>query len=297
MFYDHKHDDTYLHALNTIIECGEERHDRTGVGTKSVFGMVQRYNLEDGFPAVTTKKLAWKAVVSELLWFIEGSSDERRLAEILHGTRGKEKKTIWTANAQADYWVPKARYVGDTGRTYGVQWRSWQTGRFRVGRGETPIVIDQLAVLIEGLQRDPHGRRHIITAWNPGELDQMALPPCHCFAQFYVHNDGRLDCTMYQRSNDFFLGGPFNIASYSLFTTMIAQCCGLRPGTLIHVSGDAHVYLNHIDQVKEQLARTPYPSPQLRLNPSITNINDFTMDDIELDGYQSHPAISAPMAV
>jgi thymidylate synthase len=278
---------TYLEALKFVLENGTVRDDRTGVGTISTFGMQQRYDLTVGFPAVTTKKLAWKAVVGELLWFIEGSGDERRLAEITHGTR-ESVVTIWTPNAMAPYWAKKAKFQGDLGRIYGVQWRNW--------RKTDGTTVDQLQELIEGIKKDPYGRRHILTAWNPGELDEMALPPCHCFAQFYV-NDGKLSCQLYQRSNDFFLGGPFNIASYSLLTHMIAQVCELSVGEFIHTTGDAHIYFNHIEQVKEQLARTPLPEPTLWLNPAVKDITKFTMDDIKLLDYQSHPALKAPMAV
>ena len=278
---------TYLDALKFVLDNGTVRDDRTGVGTISTFGMQQRYNLAAGFPAITTKKLAWRAVVGELLWFIEGSNDERRLAEITHGTRDGVV-TIWTANAMASYWKKKAKFDGDLGRIYGVQWRDW--------RSFNGTTVDQLQELVAGIKSDPYGRRHILTAWNPGELADMALPPCHCFAQFYVSN-GKLSCQMYQRSNDFFLGGPFNIASYSLLTHMIAQVCGLSVGEFVHVTGDAHIYLNHVEQVKEQLARDPLPSPSLWLNPEITDITKFTMDDIKLVGYQSHSAIKAPMAV
>lgn len=279
---------TYLSLLKDILDNGEVRDDRTGVGTIGVFGRQYRYDLSNSFPAVTTKRLAWRQVVSELLWFIEGSGDERRLAEILHGTRDPEKKTIWTENAQAAYWQPKARFNGDVGRVYGVQWRSWQTGR---------EVVDQLTNLITGLKKDPFGRRHIITAWNPGELDMMALPPCHCFAQFYVSKDMKLSCQMYQRSADALLGVPFNIASYSLLTHMIAQVCNLEVGEFIHTLGDAHCYSNHITQVNEQLTRKPLPLPTLWLNPEVKDIDKFTMDDIRLVGYESHAAIKAPMAV
>lgn len=287
------HDATYSLALEQILWNGEKRIDRTGVGTLSTFGTRQVYDLSNGFPAITTKKLAWKAVVSELLWFIEGSGDETRLREILHGDRFSNKTTIWTANSQAEYWTPKALFNGDLGRVYGVQWRNWQSPTADGGVQLT----DQLINLIDGLKSDPFSRRHIITAWNPGELHLMALPPCHCFAQFYVSNDRRLDCSMYQRSNDMFLGCPFNIASYSLLTSMIAQCCDLLPGRLIHVSGDAHIYTNHIDQVVTQLLRKPFASPSLKLNPEIKQIDKFTMSDIQLIGYQSHSAIPAPMAV
>jgi thymidylate synthase len=285
------------------------RDDRTGTGTISVFGMQQRYDLSKGFPAVTTKKLAWRTCVGELLWMIEGSGDERRLAEITHGS-AEGNATIWTPNALAPYWKPKAKFEGDLGRVYGVQWRQWrvpvehQAETFKDSFGATYNrqgtlhiqEVDQLQKLIEGIKADPYGRRHILTAWNPGELDSMALPPCHCFAQFYVA-DGRLSCQMYQRSCDMFLGVPFNIASYSLLTALIAQVCGLKPGEFVHVLGDAHIYLDHIEQVKEQLRRGPLPSPQLLLNPEITDITKFTMADIQLEGYTSHDAIRAKMAV
>jgi thymidylate synthase len=278
---------TYLEAMQEVLAKGTVTEDRTGVGTISYFGMQQRYDLSKGFPAVTTKKLAWKSIVSELLWFIEGSGDERRLREILHGSRDSERTTIWTANAEADYWKPKANFEGDLGRVYGVQWRHW-----RSSNGE----VDQLLDLINGIKADPHGRRYILTAWNPGELKSMALPPCHCFAQFYI-SDNKLSCQMYQRSCDMFLGVPFNIGSYSLLTHMIAQVCNLDVGEFVHVLGDAHVYLNHVEQVNEQLRREPLPAPQLWLNPKIKDITKFTMSDIRLDGYTSHGAISAPMAV
>lgn len=269
--------------LEDILNNGERKDDRTGVGTISVFGRQLRFNLEEGFPAITTKKLAWKSVKSELLWFIEGTGDERRLAEILHGSRDSTTSTIWTGNAQATYWLPKAKYEGDLGRVYGVQWRDW--------RG-----VDQLTNLIDGIKKDPNGRRHIITAWNVDELDQMALPPCHVLAQFYVSN-GKLSCHMYQRSVDVFLGLPFNIASYALLTHMIAQVCDLKVGELIISTGDTHIYSNHIEQVNEQLSREEYPLPALFLNPEIKDIDKFTMDDILLFDYQSHGTIKAEMAV
>ena len=273
----------YHDLLEDILNNGEVKDDRTGVGTISVFGRQLRFDLAAGFPAVTTKKLAWKSVASELLWFIEGSGDERRLAEILYGSRDIERSTIWTGNAQAAYWTPKARYDGDLGRVYGVQWRDW--------RG-----VDQLSNLIEGIKTDPNGRRHIITAWNVDELDKMALPPCHVLAQFYVSN-GKLSCHMYQRSVDVFLGLPFNIASYALLTHMIAQVCDLKVGELIISTGDTHIYSNHVEQVKEQLSREEYPLPALFLNPEIKNIDKFSMDDILLFDYQSHGTIKADMAV
>jgi len=301
---------TYLNALKQVLEHGTTKQDRTGTGTISLFGMQQRYNLADAFPAVTTKKLAWRAVVSELLWLLEGSGDETRLREILHGSRDSAKGTIWTANATAPYWQHKAKFAGDLGRVYGVQWRHWRTpvehraetfrddfGTQYNRHGSVHIKeTDQLKELIDGIKNDPDSRRHILTAWNPGELSMMALPPCHCFAQFYVA-EGRLSCMMFQRSADLLLGVPFNIASYSLLTHLIAQVCHLEVGEFVHVLGDAHIYLNHVEQVKEQLKREPLPAPQLSLNPDITDITKFTMDDINLVGYTSHPAIKAPMAV
>jgi len=289
-------DKVYLDALKNILENGEDRPDRTGVGTRSIFGLQMRFNLEDGFPAITTKKLAWRAVVSELLWFIEGSGDENRLREILHGDRYSEKRTIWTDNAEADYWVKRKlqRHPGDLGRVYGVQWRRWRKPLVRINK----VVLqnhDQLIELINGIKEDPYSRRHIISAWNPGELDLMALPPCHMMAQFYVNN-GKLSCQMYQRSADMFLGVPFNIASYALFTHMIAQVCNLEVGELIVTLGDAHIYNNHFDQVKEQLKREPKPLATLELNSEISVITEFEMEDIELVGYESHDAIKAPMA-
>jgi thymidylate synthase len=301
---------TYLTALKQVLEQGEVRDDRTGVGTIGLFGMQQRYDLSASFPAVTTKKLAWRACVGELLWMIEGSGSERRLAEITHGS-ADGTVTIWTPNALAPYWRSKSKFEGDLGRVYGVQWRRWRTPvehkaeTFKDDFGNTynrqgllhVKEVDQLKDLITGLKSDPFGRRHVLTAWNPGELDQMALPPCHMFAQFYVSKDRRLSCQMYQRSCDMFLGVPFNIASYALLTHLIAQVCNLDVGELVHVLGDAHIYLNHVEQVKEQLDREPLPAPQLRINPNITDITKFTMTDIELVNYNSHAPIKADMAV
>ena len=298
----------YHQALEHVLEHGKNKTDRTGVGTRSVFGHQMRFNLQEGFPAVTTKKLAWRAVVSELLWFLEGSGDERRLAEILHGTRDSEKKTIWTANAEANYWKPKAQYEGDLGRVYGVQWRKWKTYRqfkensFTNEFGHTFTTdakavigeLDQLSTLIEGIKKDPSGRRHILSAWNPGELDQMALPPCHVLSQFDV-TDGRLSCQLYQRSCDMFLGVPFNIASYALLTHIIAQECKLEVGDFVWTGGDCHIYLDHIDAVKEQLSRTPKELPQLKFETK--KIVDYTVDDFELLNYNPDPAIKAKMAV
>ena len=275
---------TYLDNLKFVLDNGSVREDRTGTGTIGVFGMQSRYDLTKGFPAVTTKKLAFRACLSELLWFLEGSNDERRLCEILYGNRNSDKKTIWTDNAMSKYWLPKTQFIGDLGRVYGVQWRDFGG-------------VDQVVGLIDGIKKDPYGRRHIITAWNPGQLEEMALPPCHCFAQFYVSADGKLSCQMYQRSCDMFLGVPFNIASYSLLTHMIAQVCGLEAGEFVHVLGDAHIYLNHVEQVKEQLAREPLPLPTLWINPDVQDILMFTMEDFRLDGYESYASIKAPMAV
>lgn len=288
----------YLNALQEILNTGEHRPDRTGVGTISKFGMQMRFDLSQGFPAITTKKLAWRAVVSELLWFVEGSNDEYRLREILHGERYSEKKTIWSDNATAPYWTQKKlqRHEGDLGRVYGVQWRRWRAPVVRINK----VVLqncDQLLNLIDSIKEDPYGRRHIISAWNPGEIGLMALPPCHMMAQFYVSTSGKISCQMYQRSADMFLGMPFNIASYALFTHLIAQATGFQVGELIIDVGDAHIYENHVKQVKEQLKREPLPLPTLQLNPGITDVTKFTMDDIELIDYESHEAIKAPMAV
>lgn len=278
----------YLQALQHVLENGQDKTDRTGVGTRSVFGYQMRFNLQEGFPATTTKKLAWRAVVSELLWFLEGSGDERRLAEILHGTKDLSKKTIWTANAEADYWKPNAKFEGDLGRVYGVQWRKWQ-------RPFLNSDVDQLENLINGIKTNPDGRRHIMTAWNPGELDQMALPPCHVLSQFDVTN-GKLSCQLYQRSCDMFLGVPFNIASYSLLTHIIARECNLEVGDFIWTGGDVHIYNNHFDAVKEQLTRTTKELPTL-VFPEGKKIADYVVDDFILQNYNPDSAISAPMAV
>lgn len=300
----------YLALLHDILETGERRDDRTGVGTIGVFGRSIRFDLRRNFPAVTTKKLAWKACIGELLWFIEGSSDERRLAEITHGT-GDGTVTIWTPNALASYWKPKAKFDGDLGRVYGVQWRHWRSvkergpGSFKDEFGSTYkrtgdvqiSEVDQLKNLVKGLKEDPYSRRHILSAWNVGDLDQMALPPCHVMSQFYVNKGNELSCHMYQRSVDVFLGLPFNIASYALLTHMLAQVCNLKVGELIISTGDTHIYTNHVEQVKEQMSRQPFPLPTLKLNPSVTEIDKFTMADIELVGYQSHGSIKAEMAV
>lgn len=307
----------YLDLLKDILENGEDRSDRTGVGTRSVFGRQIRCNLKDGFPAITTKKLFFKPCVAELLWFLEGSSDERRLAEIQHGSRDTEKTTIWSGNANAPYWKPKAKFAGDLGRVYGVQWRNWvhtelisssdnlshESGAMTYFNSKVRVKsIDQIANIINTIKTIPGDRRMILTAFNVGEMDQMALPPCHLFCQFYVGNlnNGKpktLSCQLYMRSSDTLLGMPFNIASYALLTHMMAQVTGLEVGELVMTFGDTHIYQNHMDQVKEQLSRSPLPLPSLKLNPEIKDIGKFTMADIELVGYQSHPAIKAPMAV
>jgi thymidylate synthase len=282
----------YHDLLEDILNNGEVRDDRTGVGTISVFGRSMRFDLRRGFPAITTKKLAWKACVGELLWFIEGSSDERRLAEITHGTR-EGVATIWTPNALAPYWKHKAKYEGDLGRVYGVQWRDW----VKTDKPPVRVAIDQLQTLITHLKEDPYSRRHILSSWNVAELEDMALPPCHVMSQFYVNKNNELSCHMYQRSVDVFLGLPFNIASYALLTHMIAQVCNLKVGELVISMGDTHIYKDHVDQVKEQLTREEYSLPRLFLNFDIKDITKFTMEDIHLEDYQSHGPLKAPMAV
>ncbi len=273
----------YLDLLRKVMDEGVDRDDRTGTGTRALFGQTMRFSMKDGFPALTTKKLAWKAVKSELLWFLEGTGDENRLKEIL----GSDK-TIWSANADAPYWVDKAKFPGDLGRVYGVQWRHWKR--------PDGTEVDQIAEAIRLIKEDPTSRRIIVTAWNPGELELMALPPCHMFMQFFVAN-GKLSLFMHQRSCDMFLGVPFNIASYSLLLHMVAQVTGLEADELVHSLGDTHVYKNHFDAVNEQLLRDPLPAPRLKLNPEVKDIGGFKMEDIELEGYESHPAIKAPMAV
>jgi thymidylate synthase len=296
----------YHDLCQKILDEGDSINDRTGVGTYRIFGHMLTFDLRKGFPAITTKKLAWKAVVGELLWFIEGSGDERRLAEITHGTR-EDAVTIWTPNALAPYWKQKAKYEGDLGRVYGVQWRTWYKytelvsyGKSHYG-GERIVAdrteVDQLSNLIANLKSDPYSRRHIISAWNTGELDQMVLPPCHMLCQFFVNSNKELSCRVDQRSVDVFLGLPFNIASYALLTHLVAQSTGLKVGKLIIQTGDTHIYHNHVDQVKELLTRTEYPLPTLYLNYDKKNIDDFTTSDIILDNYQSHGPLKAVMAV
>jgi thymidylate synthase len=261
----------YLDLLRLVREHGVEKSDRTGTGTVSLFGHQLRFNLSDGFPLVTTKKVHMKSVVHELLWFLRGDGNIAYLKE--HGV------SIWDEWADAD---------GNLGPVYGVQWRSWPAADGRH--------IDQISQVLRQLQSDPDSRRILVSAWNVGELEKMALAPCHALFQFYVAN-GRLSCQLYQRSADLFLGVPFNIASYALLTLMVAQVCGLQPGDFVHTFGDVHIYNNHFQQVDLQLSRTPYPLPQLRLNPEVNDLFAFQYEDIELLNYQSHPRIPAPVAV
>ena len=250
------------------------------MGTIALFGEQLRFDLSNGFPLVTTKKMFFKGIAGELLWFISGSQDNNKLNDMgIH---------IWDANANANYWKPKATFPGDLGRVYGVQWRSWVTPEGKI--------IDQLADVIKRIKSDPFDRRLIVTAWNPGELDKMPLPPCHVLFQFFVA-DGKLSLQMYQRSCDLFLGVPFNIASYSLLLHMMAQVTDLTPGEFIHVLGDTHIYTNHIKQVEDQLTRKPLPLPILELNPLIKDIDKFSLEDIKLKDYESYPSIKAAMAV
>ena len=299
----------YLDLVQDILRNGDDRVDRTGVGTRAVFGRQMDIDLSQGFPAVTTKKLAWKAVVSELLWFIEGSTDERRLAEILHGTRDPAKKTIWTDNAEASYWKPKARFEGDLGPVYGNQWRRWLSTKMMSSKSMEPDErifhgcdvklepIDQLAQVVTKLKTNPTDRRMIISAWNVAELNNVALPPCHMMAQFFVEK-GRLSCSMYQRSVDTMLGLPFNIASYALLVHLLAQVTDLKIGRLIMNLGDTHIYSNHLDGAKIQLDRTPTQPPFLLLNPAIKDIDSFTMRDIgSLCNYNPQESIKMEMAV
>lgn len=261
----------YLSLLGHIMESGVLKSDRTGTGTKSVFGYQMRFDLQKGFPLLTTKKVHLKSIIYELLWFIKGDTNIKYLND--HGV------TIW------DEWADKN---GNLGPVYGSQWRSW--------KGADGKVTDQLSSLIEGIKMNPDSRRHIISAWNPAEVDKMALPPCHAMFQFYVAN-GRLSCQLYQRSADVFLGVPFNIASYALLTMMVAQVCGLNPGEFIHTFGDAHIYTNHFDQVNLQLSRDTRQLPVMKLNPAINSIFDFKFEDFILEGYDPHPGIKAPIAV
>ena len=284
----------YLELLQHILDKGVKKEDRTGTGTTSIFGYQMRFDLSEGFPLVTTKKTHLKAIISELLWFIEGSTDERRLAEIHFGDKRENligKKTVWTANANAqgkDLGYENTDTIKELGPVYGSQWRSWI--------GANGKSYDQLATVINQIKNTPHSRRIILNAWNTAEIDKMALPPCHTFFQFYVAN-GKLSCQLYQRSADVFLGVPFNIASYALLTMMIAQVCDLEVGDFVHTFGDAHIYSNHIKQVNLQLTRTPHKKPTMKINPKIKDINDFKMEDFELVDYVCDEPIKAVMAV
>ena len=285
----------YLDLLDHILKNGEDRDDRTGTGVISSFGHQIRFDLKDGFPAVTTKSLAWKGVVSELLWFLEGSDDERRLAEIRFEKDRSELtdlskfSTIWTDNANnqgIELGYENNETTKKLGPVYGVQWRNWGG-------------VDQIKKLINDLEANPNGRRHILSAWNVEKLDSMALPPCHVMSQFYVSKNNRLSCQMYQRSADMFLGVPFNIASYALLQSILANILNLTPGEFVHTFGDAHIYNNSIEQVQEQLSREPKKLPKLIMPnlDSIEALHDYSVDDFVLEGYESHPALKAQMAI
>jgi thymidylate synthase len=261
----------YIDLLNHVISNGTQKSDRTGTGTISIFGYQSRFNLAEGFPVLTTKKLHLKSIIHELLWFLTGDTNVKYLQE--NGVR------IWNEWADEN---------GELGPVYGYQWRSWPTPD-----GQH---IDQITQVVNSIKNNPDSRRHLISAWNVGQIDQMKLPPCHLLVQFYVA-DGKLSCQLYQRSADIFLGVPFNIASYALLTLIMAQVCGLKPGEFVHTLGDAHIYLNHMEQVKLQLSREPYPLPQMKINPEVKSIFDFKYEDFELIGYQAHPHISGAVAV
>jgi thymidylate synthase len=261
----------YLDLLGRILDEGVRKGDRTGTGTLSLFGAQMRFDLASGFPLVTTKKLHLKSIIHELIWFLRGDTNIGYLND--HGV------SIW------DEWADER---GDLGPVYGKQWRSWEAPDGRT--------IDQIAWVLKEIKRDPNSRRLVVTAWNPADLERMALAPCHCLFQFYVA-EGRLSCQLYQRSADFFLGVPFNIASYALFTHMVAHVTSLEVGEFVHTLGDTHLYLNHLDQAREQLARTPKPLPRLRLNPNVRSLFDFQFEDIVIENYEAHPAIKAPIAV
>ncbi len=261
----------YLDLMRHVRDRGTRKEDRTGTGTMSVFGYQMRFDLADGFPVVTTKKLHLRSIIHELLWFLQGDTNIKYLRD--NGV------SIW------DEWADEK---GDLGPVYGYQWRSWPAPN-----GES---IDQIRLVLEQIKNNPDSRRLMVSAWNPACVDEMALPPCHCLFQFYVA-EGRLSCQLYQRSADIFLGVPFNIASYALLTMMVAQECGLQPGEFVHTFGDAHLYSNHLEQVETQLAREPMPLPSMRLNPDIRSVFDFRYEDLELLGYEAHPHIKAPVAV
>jgi thymidylate synthase len=261
----------YLDLMTHVRDHGEAKKDRTGTGTKSIFGHQMRFNLKDGFPLVTTKKCHLRSIIHELLWFIKGETNIKYLKE--------NNVSIW------DEWADEN---GELGPVYGSQWRSWKNSE--------GVEIDQVAQLMDGLKNNPDSRRHIISAWNVGEISKMALPPCHAFIQFYVNN-GKLSCQLYQRSADIFLGVPFNIASYALFTMMLAQASGLVAHEFIHTFGDAHLYSNHMEQTELQLSRSPYPLPEMKINPAVKNIFDFKIEDFELVGYHCHPRIKGAVAI
>ena len=261
----------YHDLMRHVLEHGHDKSDRTGTGTRSVFGWQMRFDLSRGFPATTTKKLHLKSIIHELLWFLQGDTNIKYLQD--NGVR------IWDEWADAN---------GDLGPVYGKQWRRWESTDGRL--------VDQIVQLVHGLKHNPDSRRHIVSAWNPGDVERMALPPCHCLFQFYVA-DGRLSCQLYQRSADIFLGVPFNIASYALLTLMLAQVCGYRPGEFVHTFGDAHLYSNHFAQALLQLGREPRPLPTMWINPAVDDIFAFKFEDFRLDGYDPHPHIAAPVAV
>ena len=277
----------YLDLLQRILDEGRPRPDRTGTGTRSVFGHQMRFDLRAGFPALTTKKLHLRSIIHELLWFLSGDTRVEYLQE--------RKVRIWNEWATAEQTARFGREAGDLGPVYGHQWRNFGATPRPDGTWEDDGV-DQIQNLLDGLRNNPHSRRHLVTGWNPKEADQVALPPCHTLFQFYVHDD-ELSCQLYQRSADVFLGVPFNIASYALLTCMIAQVTGLRPGEFVHTFGDAHLYNDHLDQARLQLTREPRPLPTLWLNPEVTDLFAFTFDDIRLGGYDPHPHIKARVSV
>jgi thymidylate synthase len=278
----------YLELLRTTLETGEIRRDRTGVGTIGIFGAQLRFDLAEEFPLVTTKKVHLKSIIQELLWFIAGRTDNAWLNE-----RGV---SIWNEWATAEQCAKFGREAGDLGPVYGHQWRNF--GATLNGDGSyAKDGVDQLKELVEALKKNPQGRRHLVTGWNPKEATSVALPPCHTLFQFHVSESGKLSCQLYQRSADLFLGVPFNIASYALLTHLIAQACGLKPGHFVHTFGDAHIYSNHVEQVKLQLSREPRALPTLKLNPDVKDLFAFKFEDIAVEGYDPHPAIKAPVAV